>query len=86
MRVTVIRDDGVVGIDGIFRLVDLSALPAGIRAIQWNGSSGHVEYDEAANTALDNVTAFQPFIDLWTAAAPQPSAPSTPATQPTPAR
>jgi hypothetical protein len=73
MRVTVIRDDGVVGVDGIFRLVDLSALPAGIRAIQWNGSNGHIEYDEAANTALDNVTAFQPFIDLWNNAAPQSS-------------
>ena len=27
MEVTVIRDDGVVGIDGIFRRVDLTALP-----------------------------------------------------------
>jgi hypothetical protein len=81
MRVTVIRDDGVVGIDGVFRPVDLSALPAGIRAMQWNGSDGHIEYEEAANTVLENVTAFQPFIDLWIAAARQPPAPSTPATQ-----
>lgn len=81
MEVTVIRDDGVVGIDGIFRRVDLTALPAGIRAIQWNGSNGHIEYDEAANTALDNVTAFQAFIDLWIVAARQAPAPSTPAIQ-----
>ncbi|SFN73345.1 hypothetical protein [Nitrosospira briensis] len=83
MEVTVIRDDGVVGIDGIFRRVDLTALPAGIRAIQWNGSNGHIEYDEAPNTALDNVATFQPFIDLWIAAAPQPPTSSTPAIQPT---
>lgn len=71
MRVTIIRDDGVVGIGGIFRPVDLSALPAGIRAVQWNGVSGHIEYDEAANTILDSIADFQSFIHLWTAAEPQ---------------
>ena len=34
MRITIIRDDGVVGVAGIFRLVNLSALPAGIVAVQ----------------------------------------------------
>ena len=71
MRVTIIRDDGVVGIGGIFRPVDLSALPAGIRAVQWNGVSGHIEYDEAANTLLDSIADFQSFIHLWAAAEPQ---------------
>jgi hypothetical protein len=59
MRVTIIRDDGVVGVAGIFRQVDLSALPVGIRAVQWNGSSGHIEYDDAANTDLDITDAIQ---------------------------
>ncbi|SEO52732.1 hypothetical protein [Nitrosovibrio sp. Nv6] len=75
MRVTIIRDDGVVGVGGIFRPVDLSALPAGIRAVQWNGVSGHIEYDEAANTVLDSIADFQEFIHLWTAAEPQAIAP-----------
>ena len=75
MRVTIIRDDSVVGVDGIFRRVDLSALPERIRAMQWNGGGGHIEYDQGANTALHDIAAFQPFVELWKAAAAQPSDP-----------
>ncbi|WON73742.1 hypothetical protein [Nitrosospira sp. Is2] len=75
MRVTIIRDDGVVGVDGVFRRVDLSTLPARIRALQWNGVSGHVEYDHGANTTLHDLAAFQTFVELWNAAAPQPPVP-----------
>src|SRR5690606_8715237 len=71
MHVTIIRDDSLVGIDGQFRQVDLSGLPDGIRAVQWNGTGGHVEYDEAPNTVLDHITGFQPFVELWEAAAPR---------------
>lgn len=78
MRVTIIRDDGLVGIGGTFRMVDLSTLPPGIRVVQWDGKRGHVEHDESANTQLDNVEDFQPFIELWKAAAPRlPSLPAT---------
>lgn len=73
MRVTIIRDDSVVGVDGVFRRVDLSALPAGVRAVQWNGTSGHLEYDEGANIPLESITDYQPFFDLWSAAALPPS-------------
>ncbi|SCX82423.1 hypothetical protein [Nitrosospira sp. Nsp13] len=76
MRITIIRDDGVVGVDGLFRQVDLSALPPEIRAIQWNGMSGHIEYDTAANAPLEAITAFQWIVDRW-AAASQPSVLST---------
>lgn len=73
MRVTIIRDDNVVGIDALFRQVDLSGLTAGIRAVQWDGTSGHIEYDDAPNTMLDRITCFQPFIERWEAAAPCPA-------------
>lgn len=73
MRVTIIRDDSVVGVGGIFRRVDLSALPVGIRAVQWNGASGHIEHDEGANTPLESITDFHPFIDLWNVVAPPSS-------------
>ncbi len=76
MQFTIIRDDSVVGVNGVFRKVDLSALTPGIRAVQWDTNSGHVEYDESANTTLDNANDFQPFIDLWTAAAPSPPTPA----------
>ncbi len=76
MRITIVRDDSVVGVDGVFRRVDLSAMPAGIRAVQWNGISGHIEYDDALNMPLQSIVDFQQFIDAWSAAAPQPPAPA----------
>jgi hypothetical protein len=80
MRVTVIKDDGVVGVDGVFRTVDLSAMPDGVRVMQWDGDTGHSEYydDQTANTALDTISGIQAFIDLWNAAAPPaPPAPTS---------
>lgn len=73
MRVTIIRDDKVVGVNGVFRLVDVSGLPPGVRALQWDGSTGHLEYDDATNVSISNLSLFQKFIDRWTAAAPTPS-------------
>lgn len=78
MRVTIIRDDGLAGIDGTFRRVDLSTLPAGVRAVQWEGAKGHIEHDDSANTPLDNIESFKPFIDLGTAAGPPPPSSSLP--------
>lgn len=77
MRVTIIREDGVVGVGGVFRNVDLSSLYEGVRVIQWNGSEGHVEHDDMTNSKLTSIDAFQPFIDLWTAAALPPPPPDT---------
>ena len=80
MRLTIIRDDGVVGIDGVWRTVSMSALDPDIRAVQWDDEKGgHVEYDDSANTTLNNVNSFQTFIDRWIAAAPPEPDPPTPA-------
>lgn len=70
MRVTVIRDDGVVGVDGVFRNVDLSGMLEGVRVMQWDGEAGHVEYDWWPNERIETIAAIQSFIDLWNAAAP----------------
>lgn len=77
MRLTIIRDDCVVGVDGVFRQVDLSKLPAGVAAVQWSGASGHVEIDGKPNESLKDIKAYQPFVDLWTAAEPPAPAPPT---------
>lgn len=77
MRVTIIQEDGVVGIGGVFRQVDLSALFEGVRAVQWDGETGHVENHDGTNAVLTEIAVFQPFIDLWTAAAPPPPPPPT---------
>jgi len=77
MRVTIIRDDGIVGVNGVFRKVDLTGLPAGVRAVQWNETEGHVEYDAAENATLNAITQFQPFIDRWIKTQPPMPRPKT---------
>ncbi len=73
MRVTIIADDGKVGVDGVFRAVDLSTLDANIHAVQWGGASGHIEFrDRSPEQRIADISAFQSFIDAWTAAAPPP--------------
>lgn len=72
MRLTIIRDDGIVGVDGVFREVDLSSLDANIHAVQWDGAMGHVEYKEPkSEEPISSYKArFAAFVDLWKAAAP----------------
>jgi hypothetical protein len=79
MRVTIIRDDEVVGIDGVFKSIDMSLLPGGVRAVQWDGTTGHVEYDNGPNAELDSISQFQSFIDAWNM---PPQLPNNPAPTP----
>lgn len=45
MRITVIPTENKVYIDGVCKYkIDLSGMDQTIRAIQWNGDSGRVEY------------------------------------------
>lgn len=78
-KITIIRDDGVIGVDGEFRHVSTAALPAGVRAVQWLHTVGHIEYDNAPNTVLTDITPFQSYVDAWTALTPVPPPPPTPA-------
>ncbi len=78
MRMTIIRDDNVVGINGQFRKVDLTGFPPDVRAVQWNETTGHIEYDDGSNVEIDGISGFQPFIDQWTRnAPPMPRPPTT---------
>jgi len=47
MRVTIVKEDNVVLVDGEALNFDLSTItfPENFWALQWNGSSGHVEYN-----------------------------------------
>jgi hypothetical protein len=72
MRVTIVRSDGLVSVNGVaYAGLDLSFIPVDIHAVQWYGSSGEVEYVDPmtnrmlANTAIESITAFQQAIDLW---------------------
>lgn len=77
MRLTIIREDGIVGINGKFKKIDLSSLPPGIRAVQWNSGAGHVEYDDMTNKEISSITPFRTFVDAWNLAeSSQASAPA----------
>ncbi len=75
MRVTLIKDDNLVGVDREFREVDLSGLDEKIHAVQWNNGMGEIEYNgKAANEKFEDFSEYQQYVDAWTAAAlPPPS-------------
>jgi len=57
MRLTIIVVDGSVGKDGVFYQLDLSScnIPSNVWALQWNQSSGHIEFDTPIPN--ENITA-----------------------------
>jgi hypothetical protein len=67
MKVTIIKDDGVVGVDGVFKKITVSDLPTGVRVVQWDSvlGTGHVEYydDNTPNSPLSSIAAYQIYID-----------------------
>lgn len=77
MKLSVIREDNTVIIDGVVRSVDLSALDPNIRAIQWDEDRGHIEFDNHREpyvrlngvlAAPTDLAEFQWIIDAWMAA------------------
>lgn len=80
MRLTIIKDDGAVGIDGVFKKVDLSSLSAGIRVVQWDGTSGHLEFysDVSPNLPINNIDAYQVYVDAWSLPPELPNLPEPP--------
>lgn len=82
MRLTIIPDDNAVYVDGKVRFIDgvRALLPAewrdGARAIQWDGSRGHVEDNSMKNTPLIDIGGFSSVIDAWANAAPKVTEPT----------
>lgn len=69
MQLTIIRDDNVVIVDGRALSVDLSGLPANLHAVQWDGASGHVEYNDGTlNKQLTDITPYAAVVAAWMAA------------------
>lgn len=79
MKMVIVRDDGVMGINNVFKRISMATLPANIRAVQWNGNNGHIEYDDMTNEKITSIDAFQSLIDLWNA--PDPILPEPPASE-----
>lgn len=71
MKVSIVVADGCVVVDGVaFSGLDLSSMPQGVHAVQWSGSSGHVEVIEQntntpTNTSLSAFSEYQWALDVW---------------------
>lgn len=78
MRLTIVADDGAVGVDGeFFSGLDLSALDPAIHAVQWYGEFGEVEFKTVfqngkphhpENQYITDVSPYQFAVDAWEAA------------------
>lgn len=77
MRVSIIKKDGFVSVDGVgFGGLDLSFLPDTVHAIQWYGDFGEVEMYEphpykimmAPSKNISSFDEYKPCLDAWAAA------------------
>ena len=69
MRLTLIRDDNLIIIDGRQIQVDLSDMPADLHAVQWEENHGHIERQGWMNQPIDSLADFQMWIERWNDAA-----------------
>lgn len=71
IRVTIVKDDDTMLIDGAYQRVDCSDLPANFHALQWNNGYGEIEWkttpgsSRPPNTVIDSLTPYQKYIDRW---------------------
>ncbi len=76
MRLTIIKDDNRVMVDGVGYEVDCSSLPADVHAVQWDGSSGEIEYrmtrcdhcgarSKKVNEFIRDVAPYAPLVEAW---------------------
>ena len=73
MKVAIIKSGNRVNVGGVSRTVDLSTLSATIRAVHWDGTIGHVEYNDGTEEEiLDDFDDYQVYLDAWVAAEPPP--------------
>lgn len=64
MRLSIIPDDKMVVLNGIGLCVEFACDPT-IHAVQWDESSGHIEYKNSTIKQIDSVNEFQSIIDLY---------------------
>jgi len=65
MKITIIKEDRLITIDGEALNFDYT-LDDNIWAIQWNGSSGEVEYNDGSpNEPINSFTEYQYLVDAF---------------------
>lgn len=67
MRISIIREDNAVYVDGIVQIVDCSSLPQEIHAIQWFGDKGWIEYVhfDKPNVNIDSFEQYSEYVEKW---------------------
>jgi hypothetical protein len=63
VRITIIREDNIIILDGRPITIDLSDMSSDIHAIQWYDDTGHIEYPGNPNQTIQSVAPFQVWID-----------------------
>ena len=67
MNVCIVKEDKVVMVDGEGMNFDF-VLPTNVWAIQWNGSTGEIEFNDGTpNEAITDFTAYQYLVDAYNA-------------------
>lgn len=65
MKLTIVLEDNLVLVDGIpFNDIDLSSISSEIRAIQWDGTNGHIEYVDRTkpNSPISSITKYKKIV------------------------
>ena len=72
MKISIVRTDNMVYVDGVGLPVDLSSLRAGVSAVQWDDAaeSGHIEYlpgpsGRCGNETISAFDEFSIFVKMW---------------------
>jgi len=61
---TIIKDDKWVNVDGVGLNLDSVDLAANVHAVQWNGSSGWIEYNDGTpNKTISSIDAYSTITD-----------------------
>lgn len=67
-RITILKINNQIGIDGKFLTVDCSDLPEDFHALQWDGTEGEIEWKgkpRPPNTEITDLKEYQKYIDMW---------------------
>lgn len=64
-KIALIKDDNLLGIDGVFRTVDLSALVPSAVHFDTVSSIGEEEFEGFKNTKITSISKYQHYITEW---------------------
>lgn len=67
MKVSVIPADKTIVLNGEALTFDFQYFPPNLRALQWDGTSGTMEFSTGPQNWFDNPAFVQPYIDAWNA-------------------